>query len=261
MYLYNINHLYYGIIPDQVAFLHQVLKCGTTVFLSIKKKSQGSATPGCTLTHSKAQPLETGPEKHPLQGVDPQFHLICTPPRMATPPGSPQFLVTGGYGPHPRRLIWTPVQGGYHWYHLILSPPQEGFSPGPLTPIVKCFPATRILPVTFVCFLCVSTWRTLTGFDCNSSQKIYDLTNNKYYCNVYDCNLTQMLMCAPVFLIQIRCITLYATNRQDQVFNITGYLKYRIDYFVIQLLSESDKQNVACLFKRQLSLILSRRQN
>ena len=39
-----------------------------------------------------------------------------------------------------------------------------------------------------------------------------------------------------------------------------GYVKYTIDYFVMQLLSESDKQNVACLFKRQL-LILSRSQN
>ena len=39
------------------------------------------------------------------------------------------------------------------------------------------------------------------------------------------------------------------------------YLKYHIVYFVIQLLSEPDKQNVACLFKRQLLLILSRTQN
>ena len=31
--------------------------------------------------------------------------------------------------------------------------PQEGISPGSLTPIVICFPATRILPITFVCFL------------------------------------------------------------------------------------------------------------
>ena len=259
MYLYNINHLYYGIIPDQVAFLHQVLKCGTTVFLSIKKKSQGSATPGCTLTHSKAQPLETGPEKYPLQGVDPRSHLICTPPRRATPPGSPQFLVTGGYGPHPRGLIWTPVQGGYHWYHFnLVSPPQKGLSPGPLIPIVKCFPATRILPITFVCFVCVSTCRTLTGFDCNGSQKIYDLINNKYYCNVYDCNLTQMLMCAHVFLIQIRCIMPQTDRIKSSTLQV---ILYRIDYFVIQLLSEPDKQNVACLFKRQLSLILSRRQN
>ena len=62
MYLYNGNHLYYGITLDQVAFLHLVLGCGTTVFLSIKKKCQGSATPCCTLPYSKTQPLETGPE-------------------------------------------------------------------------------------------------------------------------------------------------------------------------------------------------------
>ena len=50
---------------------------------------QGSATPGCTLPHSKAQPLDTGLKKYSLQGVDPRSHLICTPLRRATPPGSP----------------------------------------------------------------------------------------------------------------------------------------------------------------------------
>ena len=28
-------------------------------------------------------------KKCPLQGLDPRSHLISTPPRMATPPGSP----------------------------------------------------------------------------------------------------------------------------------------------------------------------------
>ena len=58
----------------------------------------------------------------------------------------------------------------------------------------------------------------------------------------------------------------YATNRLDQVFNIkplevilSTVSAVQIT-FVIQLLSEPDKQNVACLFKRQL-LILSRTQN
>ena len=45
-------------------------------------------------------------------------------------PGGPPLLVplsscTGGYGPHPRRLIRTPVQGGYPRYHSILSPPRR----------------------------------------------------------------------------------------------------------------------------------------
>ena len=38
---------------------------------------------------------------------------------------TPQFLVTGGYRPHPWRLIRTPVQGGYPRYHAILSPPRR----------------------------------------------------------------------------------------------------------------------------------------
>ena len=37
---------------------------------------------------------------------------------------------------------------------LDLVSPQEGSSPGPLTPRFKCFPATRILPLPFVCSLC-----------------------------------------------------------------------------------------------------------
>ena len=56
----------------------------------------------------------------------------------------------------------------------------------------------------------------------------------------------------------------YATNRGSsfQHKGFRRYLKYHnIVYFVIQLLSEPDKQNVACLFKRQLLLILSRTQN
>ena len=38
---------------------------------------------------------------------------------------------------------------------LDLVSPQEGFSPGPLTPRFKRFPATRILPITFRVF---SVW-------------------------------------------------------------------------------------------------------
>ena len=37
---------------------------------------------------------------------------------------------------------------------LDLISPQEGFSTAPPTPRFKCFPATRILPTLFVCFLC-----------------------------------------------------------------------------------------------------------
>ena len=40
---------------------------------------------------------------------------------------------------------------------LDLVSPQEGSSPGPFTPRFKCFPATRILPLPFVCSLC-GTW-------------------------------------------------------------------------------------------------------
>ena len=48
---------------------------------------------------------------------------------------------------------------------LDLVSPQEGFSPGPLTPRFKGFPATRILRMTFCVFLCGTwhraNWKTL----------------------------------------------------------------------------------------------------
>ena len=46
------------------------------------------------------------------------------------------------------------LSGGLPPVPLDLVSPQKGFSRGTLTPRVKCFPATRILPITFVCFLC-----------------------------------------------------------------------------------------------------------
>ena len=55
--------------------------------------------------------------------MDPRSHLICTPPRMDHPSWFPLVPSTGGYGPHPRRLIRTPVQGDYPRYHSITSPP------------------------------------------------------------------------------------------------------------------------------------------
>ena len=69
-----------------------------------------------------------------------------------------------------------------------------------------------------------------------------------------------MLMYALRFLSRsdALCRTQTGSSLQHQGFR--GYLKYHKDYFVIQLLSEPDK-HVACLFKRQLLLILSRTQN
>ena len=120
-------------------------------------KGVAGTTPGFTFPHSKAQPLETGPEKYPFQCMDPRSHLICTPHRRVTPPGSPQFLVTGGYGPHPRpETDQDSCPGWLPPVPLDLVSPQEGFSLGPLSPRFKRFPATRILPIT-LCVFC-ATW-------------------------------------------------------------------------------------------------------
>ena len=44
----------------------------------------------------------------------------------------------------------------YPRYHSILPFPQEGFTPGPLTPRFKCFPATKIFVhlLSSVVFFC-----------------------------------------------------------------------------------------------------------
>ena len=57
-----------------------------------------------------------------------------------------------------------------------------------------------------------------------------------------------------VFL-QVRCICYKQTESSPQHLEFRGYLEYHeccIFYFVIQLFSEPDKQNVAALFRRQL---------
>ena len=149
---------------------------------SQERQWQGSATPGCTLLHSKAQPLETAPEKYPLQGVDPRSYLICTPPcRRATPPGSPQFLVTGGYGPHPRRPIRTPVKGGYPRYHSILSPPRRASLLVPLPLELSASLPPEFCPLPFVCFLCGSWHRTFMRKHCQLEEFIKTIYRSSYF--------------------------------------------------------------------------------
>ena len=93
-------------------------------------------------------------EIYPLRGVEPRSHLICTPPRRATPPGSPQFLCWGIWA-SPPETDQDPCPGWLPPVPLDLVSPQEGFSPGPLIPRFKRFPATRILPITHCVF---SVW-------------------------------------------------------------------------------------------------------
>ena len=72
-------------------------------------------------------------------------------------PGGPPLLVplsscTGGYGPHPPETDQDSCPGWLPPVPLDLVSPQEGFSPGPLSPRFKRFPATRILPITLCVF-------------------------------------------------------------------------------------------------------------
>ena len=74
--------------PRSHSFI-RFLGCETTVLLP--SKSSGSEVQLLAALYPKVRlsPWRTGPEKYPLKGVDPRSHLICTPPRRATPPCSP----------------------------------------------------------------------------------------------------------------------------------------------------------------------------
>ena len=95
-------------------------------------------------------------------------------------PGGPPLLVplsswTGGYGPHPRRLIRTPVQGGYPCYHSILSPPRRASLLVPLSLDLSASLPPEFCPLPFGCFLCgtdikhlcenTANWKTLLSSD------------------------------------------------------------------------------------------------
>ena len=145
--------------------------CGTAVLLPSKRSGREVQPLAALYPTVRLSPWRQVRKKYSLQGVNPQSHLIFTPPRRATPPGSPSFLVTGGYGPHPRRLIRTPIQGGYSRYHSILSPPRRAshLVPLPLDLRASLPPEFRALP--FVCFLSGTwhraSWKTLLIYDKN----------------------------------------------------------------------------------------------
>ena len=92
-------------------------------------------------------------------------------------PGVPPLLVplsscTGGYGPHPRRLIRTPVQGGYPRYHSILSPPRRASLLVPLPLDLSASLPPEFCPLPFVCFLCGTWHRALIRKHCQLEEFI-----------------------------------------------------------------------------------------
>ena len=116
----------------------------------------------------------SGREVQPLAALYPTVRLsswrqvrknihsrVCTPgPTWSVlHPGGPPLLVplsscTGGYGPHPPRLIRTPVQGGYPRYHSILYPPRRASLLVPLSLDLSASLPPEFCPLPFVCFLC-----------------------------------------------------------------------------------------------------------
>ena len=76
---------------------------------------------------------------------------------VGPPSGSPQFLVKREFGPHPQRLIRTPVKGGYPRYHSILSFPGRASLLVPLPLDLSAFLPPVICPLIFCVF---SVWYT-----------------------------------------------------------------------------------------------------
>ena len=107
--------------------------------------------------------------------MDPRSHLICTPPRRATPPGSPQFLYWGIWASPPETdqdscLGWLPP------VPLDLVSPKEDFSAGPLTPrftwdLSASLPP-EFCPLLFVCVLCGTQHSTFTQNHCQLEEFI-----------------------------------------------------------------------------------------
>ena len=105
------------------------------VRLSLRDRSGKISTPGC------------GPTVPPDLYSSQEGHISWFPlvPSdwgiWASPPGTDHDSCPGWLPPVPLDLV----------------SPQEGFSLSPLTPRFKCFPATRILPITSVlCVFCVA---------------------------------------------------------------------------------------------------------
>ena len=85
----------------------------------------------------------------------------------------PLVLSDWGIWASPPETDWNSYPGGLPLVPLDLVSPQEGFSPGPFTPRLKCFPATRILPILlFVCFLCGTWYRTFMWNHCQLEEFI-----------------------------------------------------------------------------------------
>ena len=106
-----------------------------TVRLSPWRQVRKISTPGCG--PPVPPDLYSTQEDHPSW-----FPLVPSDWGIwASPPETDQDSCPGWLPPVPLNLVSS----------------QEGFSPGPLTPRFKHFPATRILPLPFVWFLC-GTW-------------------------------------------------------------------------------------------------------
>ena len=75
---------------------------------------------------------------------------------VGPPPGSPQFLMKRGFGPHPQRLIRAAVKGDYPRYHSILSFPGRASLLVPLPSDLSAFLPPVICPLVFLCVFCVA---------------------------------------------------------------------------------------------------------
>ena len=105
-------------------------------------------------------------------------------------PGGPPLLVplsscTGGYGPHPRRLIRTPVQGGYPRYHSILSPPRRASLLVPLPLDLSASLPPEFLPITFCVFCLVPAIEPLCETTANRKSLLIDalVLSKLLYCS------------------------------------------------------------------------------
>ena len=132
------------------------LGCGTTVLLPNKssgREVQPLAALYPTVWHSPWRQVQKNIHSRVWTPVPPDLLLYST--QEGHPSWFPLVPSDWGIWASPPETDQDSCPGWLPPVPLDLVSPQEGFSPGPLTPRFKRFPATRISPITFCVF---SVW-------------------------------------------------------------------------------------------------------
>ena len=118
------------------------------------KRVAGKCNPWLHITQQQGLALGDRSGKISTPGCGPPV----TPDLYSTQEGPPLLVPLRGYGPYPRKLIRTPVQGDYSRYHSIMSPPRRASLLVPL-PLELSASLPPEVPHYLLCIFCVTSPR------------------------------------------------------------------------------------------------------